>query len=124
MDWHEVGSRDGATILAAYAFMGGVGLFEESADGSLTWIASPFPTDSEQARDFLLDGAVKNTTQCYETLAIPSSVPLVDGAIGKVMRESFSVGSVGFAGGCRATAGSDWRLDSLPHLILALDHPD
>lgn len=79
--WYEVGSRADVKILAAYDFMQGVQLIEVAPDGSLTWVANPFPGNQESPSDWQLDGVTKNTEQCYETLAIPSEVPLVDGVV-------------------------------------------
>jgi hypothetical protein len=82
--WYEVGSRGDATILAAYDFMQGVQLIEVAPDGSLTWVANPFPGNQDSPSDWLLDGVTKDTERCYESLAIPSEVPLVDGVVAAV----------------------------------------
>lgn len=82
--WFTVGARGAATILAAYTFMEGVQLVEQAADGSLTWIANPFPADSGGPSEWTIDGVAKDAVQCYESLALPTAVPLVDGAVATV----------------------------------------
>jgi hypothetical protein len=82
--WYKVGSRGDATILAAYGFMQGVQLIEAGKDGSLTWVANPFPGGNASPADWVLDGVTTNTEQCYETLALPSDVPLVDGVVAPI----------------------------------------
>lgn len=87
--WYEVGTREDATILAAYDFMQGVQLIEVAPDGGLTWIANPFPGNQESPADWLLDGVTKDTERCYESLAIPSEVPLVDGVVASTSAEGY-----------------------------------
>ena len=87
--WYKVGSRGDATILAAYSFMQGVQLIEVAPDGALTWIANPFPGDQQSPADLVLDGVTKNTEQCYETLALPSEVALIDGVVAPIAASSY-----------------------------------
>jgi hypothetical protein len=82
--WFEVGAHDGKTILAVYDFMQGVTLIEEAADGSLTWIANPFPADTAGPAQWNVNGMAKDAVQCYESLAVPTSVALPDGAVATV----------------------------------------
>ena len=82
--WFDVGARDGKTILAVYESMQGVSLLEEASDGSLTWIANPFPADTAGPAQWSLDGIPEDAAQCYESLAIPTSLTLTDGAVATV----------------------------------------
>lgn len=81
-EWFEVGARADTRIVAVYSFMSGVTLFEEDADGSLTWIANPFPADPAGLHEGDIVGVAKDAERCYESLALPTVVPLVDGAEG------------------------------------------
>ncbi|NTV40161.1 MAG: hypothetical protein HGA51_09465, partial [Demequinaceae bacterium] len=87
--WYEVGSRGDATILAAYDFMQGVQLIEVAPDGSLTWVANPFPGGNASPADWVLDGVTTDAEQCYETLAIPTEVPLVDGVVAPISSSGY-----------------------------------
>lgn len=91
--WYRVGSRGDATILAAYDFMQGVQLIEVAPDGALTWVADPFPGSQESPSDWQLDGVTKDTERCYETLALPSEVPLVDGVVAPISSSGYGPAS-------------------------------
>ncbi len=83
-EWFEVGARNGSTILAMYDFMQGVQLVEQAEDGNLTWIANPFPADAAGPAAWTLDGITENAEQCYESLAVPTAIPLADGVVATV----------------------------------------
>ncbi len=90
-EWFTVGSRGGAKILAAYDFMQGVQLVEQATDGALTWIANPLPADADGPTTWTIDGVPEDAVQCYESLAVPTAVPLVDGVVGVVASATSNV---------------------------------
>lgn len=77
-EWYEVGTRDGADILAGYGWPGSLVLVERAADGSLTLIDAPVPGDGAR-ESWVPDGVATDADQCYESLSLPATIDLVDG---------------------------------------------
>lgn len=90
-EWFTVGSRGTSTILAAYGFMQGVQLVEQAPGGGLTWIANPFPADTDGPSTWTIAGVTADAVQCYESLAIPTSIPLADGVVATVSSATSAV---------------------------------
>jgi hypothetical protein len=81
--WFELGTRGDATIVGVSTFAGIDQFFERGPDGSYTWIVAPSPREAgrtvaapEKNDPFTYDGHTY-----YDSLALPTSLPLPSGDI-------------------------------------------
>jgi|GEM_PF-1414245 len=76
--WVQLGTRGGNDIVAGFEGVVGTELYELSPDGTLTWIQNPQPGFSDPRASDPYSVAAHNAEQCYESLALPTSITLAD----------------------------------------------
>jgi len=79
--WWQLGARGDVEILAMEWGLAELVVAEREPDGTLTWIGKPTPTSAGLAEVPARAGMTVNNEQCYESLALPSTLQLPDGHV-------------------------------------------